>query len=91
MNDFLCDVFWVELCSEPELKWRLFLDVLTEDFFVEFEPSGVVLRVSVLKTEEPDLTETNGFYNLQDEFIRKFLVSYLARSPSIGIWRNKKF
>ena len=71
MNDFLCDVFWVELCPEPELKWRLFLDVLTEDFFVEFEPSGVVLRVSILKTEEPDLTESNGFYDLQDEFIRK--------------------
>jgi len=61
LNDFLCDVVWVVLC--PELKWRLFLDVLTEDFFVEFEPGGVVLKVSALKTEEPDLMETNGFYN----------------------------
>ena len=78
MNYFLCDVFWVELCPKPELKWRLFLDVLTKDFFVEFEPSGVVLRVGVLKTEEPNLSETNGFYDLREVNIASYTLHILS-------------
>lgn len=69
LDDFLCDVLWVELCPELELEGRLFFDVLAEDLLVELQPCRVVFRVGVLEAEEPDLPEANGLDHLVEQLL----------------------
>ncbi len=69
MNELIRYIFRIEFGSEFKLQWRFFLNILTEDLFVELQPSVQPFGVSILEAKEPDLTKTYGLDHLIKELL----------------------
>lgn len=65
LDELFLDGFGVEFGSEAELQHRFALDVLRQNFLVEFEPCGESFLIGVLQAEVPNLAQANRFHDLQ--------------------------
>lgn len=65
LNELLADILGEEFGPEFKLQRHFLLDFLTQNFFVQLQPRLESITVHVLKSEEPDLAQTDCFHNLK--------------------------